>query len=89
LNAGPNMVIQAAASQTTNLQEWQNSSGVVHSAISENGYYTTRKTSAPADAELSNSEVAFWFDSTNGAARFNIKGKSANGTVVTGQVALT
>lgn len=43
---------------------------------------------APADADLAANEMALWFDSTNGAAKLMIKGKSANGTVVTGEVAL-
>jgi len=46
-------------------------------------------TSAPADGLLSSSQVALWFDATNGAAKLKIKGKSANGTVVVGEVALT
>lgn len=91
-NATPTVVpivVEAHGSQTGNLQEWCSSSGTtVYSTVSENGYFTTRKTSAPADAELSASEVAFWFDDTDGAAKLKIKGKSADGTVVTGEVAL-
>lgn len=47
------------------------------------------KNAAPADAELAAGQLALWFDSTNGAARLMLKGKSANGTVVTGNVTLT
>jgi hypothetical protein len=43
---------------------------------------------APADADLAAGDCALWFDQTNGAAKLMIKGKSANGTVVTGTVAL-
>ena len=43
---------------------------------------------APADGELAASQVALWFDDTNGLSKLMIKGKSANGTVVTGSVAL-
>jgi len=82
-------IIKAATAQSANLSEWQTSASVVHGTVSENGYFTTRKVSAPADAELSASEVAYWFDDTNGAAKFKIKGKSANGTVVTGEVSLS
>jgi hypothetical protein len=82
-------VIKATASQSSNLQEWQDNSANILSTISENGYYTTRKNSAPADAELSSGELALWFDSTNGAGKLMIKAKTANGTVVTGQVALS
>lgn len=82
------MVIKSAASMTANLLEWQTSGGVAYGTISENGYLTTRKTTAPADAELAAGEMAWWFDSTNGAAKAMFKGKSANGTVVSGSVAL-
>lgn len=44
---------------------------------------------APADANLRAGQVAIWFDATNGAAKVKFKGKTADGTVVTGQVALT
>ena len=47
------------------------------------------QTAAPADADISNSTVALWFDATNGSAKIKFKGKSANGTVVVGEVALT
>ena len=83
------LIVDAHASQTANLTEWRSSGGTVYGSVSENGYFTTRKTSAPADGELAASEVALWFDSTNGAAKLMIKGKSADGTVVTGSVALT
>jgi len=83
------LIVKAAASQSANLQEWQKSDGTVYATITENGYTTTRNNSAPADAELAAGEAAYWFDSTNGAARFMIKAKQANGTVVTGSVSLT
>lgn len=44
--------------------------------------------SAPPDGELFNGFAALWFDSTNGAAKLKIKAKQANGTVVSGEVAL-
>jgi hypothetical protein len=80
--------VKGAASQSGNLTEWQDSAGAVLGTVSENGYFTTRKNAAPADAELAAGELAWWFDSTNGAAKLMLKGKTANGTVVTGQVAL-
>jgi hypothetical protein len=46
-------------------------------------------TAAPSDGELGSGDCALWFDQTNGAAKLMIKGKSANGTVVTGSVPLT
>jgi hypothetical protein len=53
------------------------------------GAVITGQNTAPADGDLNASEVALWFDATDGAAKLKIKGKSANGTVVTGEVALT
>lgn len=64
-------------------------SAVTCCTISENGYFTTRKNSVPADGEVAASEVALWFDSSNGASKLMIKGKSADGTVVTGSVTLS
>jgi hypothetical protein len=43
---------------------------------------------APANGDIAAGEVALWFDQTDGAAKLKIKAKSANGTVVTGEVAL-
>jgi hypothetical protein len=84
------VVVKAAASQTANLAEWQASDGTtIHATVSENGYVTTRKTAAPADAELATGEAAYWFDPTAGAAKFMVKAKDANGTVVTGSMSLT
>lgn len=50
--------------------------------INKDGYFITKKNAAPADADLAANEMATWFTSTNGAARFNAKGKTADGTVV-------
>ena len=83
------IIAKGVASQSANLQEWQDSAGGIHSTVSENGYFTTRKNSAPADAELATGEVAIWFDSTAGSAAVNFKGKNASGTVVTASVALS
>lgn len=46
-------------------------------------------TAAPADGDLAAGQVSLWFDDTDGAAKLMIKGKSANGTVVVGEVPLT
>lgn len=82
------MIARGFAAQTGNLQEWQSSASAVLSSVSENGYFMTRKIAAPADAELAASELAFWFDSTNGAGKLMIKAKTIDGTVVTGNVVL-
>lgn len=80
----------ASGTQTADIVQYTSNDGATqYGAVSENGYFTTRKTSAPADAELAAGEAAYWLDSTNGAAKFMIKAKQANGTVVTGSVSLT
>lgn len=82
------LIARGFTAQTGNLQEWRDVSSNVLSTITENGYFTTRKITIIADAELAASEVALWFDSTDGAGKLKIKGKTANGTVVVGEVAL-
>jgi len=84
------IILRGSTGQTENITEWRDPTATtVYNTVSENGYFTTRKTTAPDDAELSAGEVSFWFDSTDGAAKLKIKGKSADGTVVQGEVALT
>jgi hypothetical protein len=43
---------------------------------------------APPDNTLAAGELALWFEQTDGAGKLKLKGKTANGTVVTGEVAL-
>lgn len=81
--------VKAAGSQSASIQEWRDSSSNVLTRINKDGYLMTRKTAAPADADLATGEMALWFDSTNGAAKLMIKAKQADGTVRTGSVALT
>lgn len=57
--------------------------------VLESGAILTAAHSAPSDDVLSSGDCALWFDQTNGAAKLMVKGKTANGTVVTGNVPLT
>jgi len=57
--------------------------------VNKNGYLTTTKHSAPSDGSLAAGDLSLWFDQTDGAGKLKIKGKTANGTVVAGEVALT
>ena len=50
--------------------------------------HTVIGSEAPADAELQAGDIALWYDDTNAAAKLVIKAKTANGTVVNGNVAL-
>lgn len=90
-STGRGQVIRGMAGQTGDLFQAQDVNANVLTTISENGYFTTRKTVVPPDAELAAGEVALWFDATNGAAnaKLMVKGKQNDGTVVTGSVPLT
>ena len=80
--------VTAHASQSNNLSEWLSPILDFYARINKNGYFLIAKVAAPADAEISGSELALWFDDTNGAGKLMIKAKTANGTVVTGSVLL-
>ena len=81
--------VRAASGQTEDLQTWTNDSATTLSRIQKGGRFGTRVNSVPADADVATSEVQFWFDDTNGAAKVKFKGKQADGTVRTGEVALS
>jgi hypothetical protein len=82
-------VIRAAASATADVWQGQASDGTtIYGTMSENGYWTTRKNAAPADAELAAGEAAWWLDADNATPKFMVKAKTADGTVVTGSLAL-
>lgn len=55
--------------------------------VISDSFIFNRITETPDD-ELSNGSVSLWFDPANGASKLMIKGKSLNGTVVVGEVAL-
>ena len=59
------------------------------STLTASGSVATSQNSAPADGTISANQLKIWFDSTDGAAKVMFKGKSADGTVVAGEVALT
>ncbi|TCP87281.1 hypothetical protein C8J31_105143 [Rhizobium sp. PP-CC-2G-626] len=74
------------ASQTGDLLQAVSSADVVLSRINKNGAIGTRVTTAPADADIANSEAFFYWDPTPGATKLMIKGKDSAGAVVTKQV---
>ncbi len=75
--------------QTENLTEWYEGGGTLPFRVSAEGYPIIALHSAPSSSVLAAGECAIWFDQTNGAAKLKIKAKQANGTVVSGEVALT
>jgi hypothetical protein len=50
--------------------------------ISPHGHETNWANSEPADEDIQPGQVYSWFDATDGAAKFNRKGKTLDGTVV-------
>lgn len=58
-------------------------------AVNATTAVSTKASAAPADADIQSGQVFMFFDSTNGSAKVKFKGKSANGTVVAGEVALS
>lgn len=69
--------------QATGLPDFNNVFRVL-----QRGAVVTAQHTAPDDTDLAIGELSWWFDQTNGAAKAMFKGKSADGTVVTGEVAL-
>jgi hypothetical protein len=81
---GRGLIVRGLASQTDNLIEWMTSGTTTLGRIDKNGYMMNRKTSAPADADLANNDLAIWSDDTN----VNFKKKTSTGTIKTAVVAL-
>jgi hypothetical protein len=80
------LAARAAASQSQSLFEVQDAAGTIFSRFDRRGYFMTRRTTAPADADLVPSELALWFDDI--ASRFMVKAKKSDGTVCVGSVEL-
>lgn len=78
------VIILARSGQTADLAAVTNPTLGIYSRFNKDGYFLTRKTAAPADADLVASEVALWLDATAGAANLNWKAKDSAGTVFTG-----
>lgn len=85
----PTFMVKAGAANTGNLLEVEATNAAIGFRVNYNQYPIVAKNSAPADADLAANECAWWFDATNGAAKAMFKGKTANGTVVTGSLPLT
>jgi len=83
------LLITRGASQTGEQIRMVDSGGAVQSRFNKDGVFMTKVTTAPADADISTSEVSITFDNTAGASKLYIKGKNAAGTVVTGSVTLS
>ncbi len=88
-NPGSNVTVTAHASQSGNLHEWRSSGSTLYSRLNKAGYFGTSKTSAPADADVSNSEILLWYDATTSEQQLMSKAKTSGGTVQSGPVCST
>jgi hypothetical protein len=88
LNTAGAVVAKGLTSQSGDLFAAQDSGANVLSRFDKNGYWMTRKTAVPADADLANGEAALWLDLTPGAPALRVKAKNGTGTVLTGSVPL-
>ncbi len=57
--------------------------------VEASGYIENAKVAAPADASLAAGQFALWLDATDAAGKLKVKAKTADGTVVTGEVVLS
>lgn len=76
-------LMEAATGQTADLTDWYDENFDLGLRIDKRGGIVIGVKSAPADGDLAASQLAFWFDDTNGGADLEIKAKTADGTVVT------
>lgn len=82
------LYLQGVAGQTGDQMRIVDSATATQARFDKNGVLMIKRNTAPADADVNTGECAFWFDSTNGAAKLMFKAKQADGTVRTGSVAL-
>lgn len=81
--------MEGVSSQTADFIQCLTSGGTEGFLIDKNCTPGIKVNAAPADGDVDANQLFWWFDSTNGAAKAMFKGKSANGTVVTGSVTLS
>jgi len=76
------LIRRNSASQSANLQEWQDSAGTALSSVGADGrIYVKVPNSAPTDGNLANSNITFYLDEANNAIKARIK--YSNGTLKT------
>jgi hypothetical protein len=80
--------VKMQASPTVDAMQIRSSADADLLVVDKNGTLGIKVNAAPADADIDANQLFFWFDSSNGAAKVKFKGKSANATVVAGEVAL-
>ncbi len=83
------LLVLATSGQTANIERVEDGNGAVVRKVLAGGATVFANHAAPADNTLLAGDCSLWFDQTNGASKLMVKGKSANGTVVSGSVTLT
>jgi hypothetical protein len=81
------VIAKASSGQTANILEIQDSSGAVQSSFNKDGYFTTRRTTEPADSDLAQNELVIWL--ANNATQVGFKAKDGSNVVRKGTVTLT
>lgn len=81
--------VRGAPGQSVDIFRVEDSAAAFLSGFDKSGFFKTKKTAAPADADLAANEMALWFDATSGAPKLALKAKDSAGTVASALWALT
>jgi hypothetical protein len=81
------LVVRGKSTTSVNLVEVQDAQQNALSGYDRNGTWFTRRTTAPADADVAVGQMSIWFDQVAGALRF--KSRDNKNKIRTGSVALS
>lgn len=81
-------IYQGFTGQTADILQVRDSGGTAQTGVAKDGTWYTRRTVAPADADVAAGQMFVWFDQTAGAAKLMVKAKDSGGTVRTASVPL-
>ncbi len=84
----PILTVRAGNGTTENYIQLKDASSNILSRFNYRGTLATKAVTAPTSNEIENGELLYYYDATDGAAKVKFKGKSANGTIVSGEMAL-
>jgi hypothetical protein len=82
------LLAQGASGQSADLVQVKDSTSAIASRFDKSGFFMTRKKTAPADADLANSELAIWLDDSPVQTKVMFKAKDSLGRVKTASVKL-
>ena len=89
IDSQPSHHVRPGSTQTGDQYRAEDTSGNRVSGFNKSGVFFTERNTIPGDGDLVAGELTLWFDDTNGSAKLMVKAKQADGTVRTGNVALT